>query len=198
MTFRTIGPGTIPGPRPAPKAWGFGLATLHFVRRGVYCCSAVARAIAMPSLGVSSLDLGRLQPRAALFSYPACFDGRGLPFPEGRLLGRGAVRAQFLERDGGNHLGEAFQVGRQAGEAGGALVAPLVHVQGAIDFELDGMQARGWIAVVLGDEAAGIGLVAAHRIAERPQPLLNCFRDRRHTARAIAVSEHEFRPWSLV
>lgn len=41
------------------------LRTLIFVRRGVFYCNAVA--IPLPSLGVSSLDLGRLQPRAALF-----------------------------------------------------------------------------------------------------------------------------------
>src|SRR5262249_32112897 len=46
-----------------------GRPPLCFVRRGVYCCSAVTRPVAFPppSLGVSSLDLGRLHPRAASF-----------------------------------------------------------------------------------------------------------------------------------
>jgi hypothetical protein len=43
-------------------AGGIGQQGLRFVRRGVCCCSAVARgflALPPPSLGVSSLDLGR-------------------------------------------------------------------------------------------------------------------------------------------
>jgi hypothetical protein len=39
------------------KAWENGLAALIFVRRDVIYCDAVA--IPLPSLGVSSLDLGR-------------------------------------------------------------------------------------------------------------------------------------------
>src|SRR5262245_18942491 len=44
------------------------LFPLRFVRCGVCCCGAVAIALPPPSLGVSSLDLGRLHPQAALFS----------------------------------------------------------------------------------------------------------------------------------
>jgi hypothetical protein len=39
-------------------AWDIAFRTLHFVRRGVNYCNAVV--IPLPSLGVSSLDLGRL------------------------------------------------------------------------------------------------------------------------------------------
>jgi hypothetical protein len=46
---------------------GFAKPFLIFVRRGVDYCDAVA--IPLPSLGVSSLDLGRLQPRAVLFFW---------------------------------------------------------------------------------------------------------------------------------
>src|SRR6516162_5418874 len=45
--------------------------SLHFVRcsdRLLQCGSAAFVVLLPPSLGVSSLDLGRLQPRAALFS----------------------------------------------------------------------------------------------------------------------------------
>ena len=62
-------------------------------------------------------------------------------------------------------LRQRLEVGGQTAEAGGALEAALVHVERAVELELDGMQARGRVAVMLGDEAAGIGLVAAHRVA---------------------------------
>src|SRR5262249_52269108 len=48
---------------------------LRFVRRGVCCCSAVARGpllLPSPSLGVSSLDLGRSRKVSGPFSLPAC------------------------------------------------------------------------------------------------------------------------------
>ena len=57
------------GPNPewsyAQITWDSWQTVLRFVRRGVNYCNAVA--IPLPSLGVSSLDLGRLHPRAALF-----------------------------------------------------------------------------------------------------------------------------------
>src|SRR5207245_11741177 len=54
---------------PCLETLGLRQRPLPFVRRGVYCCSAVTRLVAFPppSLGVSSLDLGRLHPRAAPF-----------------------------------------------------------------------------------------------------------------------------------
>jgi hypothetical protein len=48
-----------------------GLPPLHFVRCGgklLQCGNATFVVLLPPTLGVSSLDLGRLQPRAALFS----------------------------------------------------------------------------------------------------------------------------------
>jgi hypothetical protein len=51
--------------RYALKAWDFSNALLIFVRRGVGYCNAVA--IPLPSLGVSSLDLGRLPPASGPF-----------------------------------------------------------------------------------------------------------------------------------
>src|SRR3546814_10217698 len=52
------------------------------------------------------------------------------------------------------------QVLSQALEPGAALDRPLVHVQAAIDLDLQGVNAVPWPAVMLGDEAAGIGGVA--------------------------------------
>src|SRR5882757_10711319 len=50
------------------KAWGFGWQALIFVRCGVGYCNAVA--IPLPSLGVSSLDLGRSSVSGPFF-WPA-------------------------------------------------------------------------------------------------------------------------------
>ena len=133
------------------KCMGNRLSALIFVRRSVNYCNAVAR-LPLPSLGVSSLDLGRLHPRAALF----------LVWSDLRLFGRRAIGPQFLERNLAEPPRQASPDrppgGRNAAERS---IAPLVHVERAVDLELDGMQAGGRIAVMLGDEAAGIGLVAA-------------------------------------
>src|ERR1700730_233761 len=53
---------------------------LHFVQRGrilLRCGSALA--LSLPSLGVSSLDLGRLPTQAALFSLPVIFHRAVIP-----------------------------------------------------------------------------------------------------------------------
>ena len=78
------------------------------------------------------------------------------------------------------------------------LVAALVHVQSAIDFELDGMQARSRVAVVLGDEAAGIGLVASDRIAKRAHGFLDHVGKQACATGAVAVADHHVRPPRLV
>src|SRR5579863_6161399 len=55
---------------------GIGQQRLRFVRRGVYCCSAVARELLplpSPSLGVSSLDLGRSSNVSGPFSLSKIF-----------------------------------------------------------------------------------------------------------------------------
>ena len=159
------------------------------MRRGVAYCNAVA--IPLPSLGVSSLDLGRLQPRAApFFALP---ENASLQNGWPRSLGRGgAVGPQVFERNLAEPAGQEFHVCRDPGEALSPLVAPFVHVKRAIDLELDGVQPRGRIAVVLGDEAAGIGLVAADRVALLAQGLLHHVGDDVDATGAVAVAEHEF------
>src|SRR5437764_1004901 len=53
---------------------------LHFVRCGVSCCSAVRdlRRLPPPSLGVSSLDLGRLLASGPFFFAISAAGGRSL------------------------------------------------------------------------------------------------------------------------
>src|SRR5713101_6973801 len=63
-----------PGTSPAHFAWEKFQKLLHFVQRGLIllrCGSALA--LSLPSLGVSSLDLGRLFTQAALFSCALFF-----------------------------------------------------------------------------------------------------------------------------
>src|SRR5262245_63632171 len=58
------------------------------------------------------------------------------------------VRPQLLYRQHREVLAEANQIGRKAGEGRGPLVAALVHVEGAIDLELDRMEAGGRVTVM--------------------------------------------------
>jgi hypothetical protein len=63
-----------PGTSPAHFAWEKFQKLLRFVQRGrilLRCGSALA--LSLPSLGVSSLDLGRLFTQAALFSCAMFF-----------------------------------------------------------------------------------------------------------------------------
>src|SRR5207245_11554584 len=69
---------------PCLETLGLRQRPLPFVRRGVYCCSAVTRLVAFPppSLGVSSLDLGRLHPQAApFFALFSVVPSAGLDYP---------------------------------------------------------------------------------------------------------------------
>src|ERR1039457_6663300 len=83
-------------------------------------------------------------------------------------------------------------------ERAGARVAALVHVKRAVDLELDGMEAGSRVAVMLGDEAAGIGLIPAHGVAQATQGLFHGLGHRADATGAVAVAEYEFRPWPLV
>ena len=72
------------------------LIALNFVRRSVCCCSAVARdslSLPSPSLGVSSLDLGRSRKVSGPFYYQALFSG-------------GTIGPQLLDRDFGETIRE--------------------------------------------------------------------------------------------
>src|ERR1700691_1501543 len=73
------------------KPQEIGQQPLYFVRRSVCCGSAVARGslpFPSPSLGVSSLDLGRSRKVSGPFS---------LVRPGNRLFRRRPIGAQFLD-----------------------------------------------------------------------------------------------------
>ena len=79
-----------------------GQQDLRFVRRGVSYCSAVARgflALPSPSLGVSSLDLGRSRKVSGPFLLRFGVWRAGGSSPE--LFRRRPIGPQLLQRDGG-------------------------------------------------------------------------------------------------
>jgi len=85
-----------------------------------------------PSLGVSSLDLGRLFRRRPFFlgveAIPAVHPGCLGPILLAGLLGGGPVGLQLLERQGGEVIRDRDDIGRDRIEPGGAFVATLVHI----------------------------------------------------------------------
>src|SRR5664280_2594282 len=163
------------------KTCDFRQSALIFVRRGVNYCNAVARAIVAL--------LGRFLPRLG----PLFVSG-----PFFYLFLRRPVWAQFFQWNLAQAPGQRLQIGRQLAERAGTRVAALVHVKRAVDLELDGVQAGGRVAVMLGYEAAGIGLIPAHGVAQAAQGLFNGLGHRTDATGAVAVAEYEFRPWPLV
>src|ERR1700733_15442650 len=95
--------------------------------------------------------------------------GKGAACRKPELFGSGAVGAKLLAGDVVDAIGHGHEVLRDRRERGGALETALIHVERPVDLELYRMQPGGRGAVVLGDETAGIGLVAAHHLAALPQ-----------------------------
>src|SRR4051794_18675165 len=115
-----------------------------------------------------------------------------------RLLSRGLERAEIAERNLRQRLGERGKILDYLREPRPPLAPPLVHIDRAVELELDRVQAGRRIAVMLGDEAARIGLVAADRIAESRHGLLDRVGQARRAARAIAVADHDVGPARFV
>src|SRR5215475_4735689 len=109
----------------AKIAWKRRPLTLIFVRRDVAYWSAVARATAA-LLGRFLPRLGPLAPASGPFFCPALFGGC-------------PIGSQLLQRDFAQASGQGFQIGRQAVECRRTLVAPLIHIKGAVYLQLDGM-----------------------------------------------------------
>ena len=70
----------------------------------------------------------------------------------------------------------------------------LVEIERAVDLDLERMEAMSRPAVVLGDVAAGIGLVAAHRVAVAGEDLGGEFGEAGRAARPVAVADHHVGP----
>src|SRR6185369_9429416 len=78
-----------------------------------------------------------------------------------------------------------------AAVAAGSLEAALVHIYGAIDLDLKRVAAVARRAIVLGDETAGIRLVAHHAKAFGAEQLFEQARDLLSAGSAVAVAEHD-------
>ena len=132
-------------------------------------------------LGRTRGDAGRTAPQRRSIRRPR---GRAAaPAAESRPAGRPGFRDR-----------------RRRSERGRALVAPLVHVERAVDLELDRVQAGRRVAVVLGDEAARIGLVAADHVAAAAQRRFDGLGDDRRrnscrSGRPARCRRAAARPW---
>ena len=104
------------------------------------------------------------------------------------LLGRRAIGPQLLKRDGGERVGEGLEVRRQPGKTGGALEAALIHIKRPVELQLDRVQPGSGIAIMLGDEATGIRLVAADRVTKPAQGVFHGFRDRSDAGGAVGAA----------
>src|SRR5262249_317916 len=111
-----------------------------------------------------------------------------------KLLSRGPVRPQLLQGDLTKAPRQGLHILRQTVESRRTLILAFIHVEGTVDLKLNGVKPDGRVAVVFGDEAAGVWLVAADGVAERPQSFLDGLRHHADAACAVAISEHEL--WS--
>src|ERR1043166_151694 len=149
-----------------------------------YCCGAVGPRPIAALLGRFLPRLGPLVHSSGPFFFWALC--RSEARAEGRaqlrivndgewclLLRRRLERPEIAERHLCQRVGERGEIGGHLGKAGPALAPPLVHVDRAVEFELHGVQSARRVAVMLGDETAGIRLVAADRIAEPAHDVLD-------------------------
>jgi hypothetical protein len=103
------------------------IATLLFVRRNDILLQRgmALQAIPLPSLGVSSLDLGRSFNRTALFLYR---------FQD--WLFSGSAGDSEARRSDDQRLHHAFKVAAHAVKSRRFLEARLIHVKRAVDLDL--------------------------------------------------------------
>ena len=154
-----------PNPRRSrcPSATPDGRATC--IQKGQYhllfpcvLCGAMASYCGAVAPCVTAALPGRFLPRLGPLGRAALFlaNSRSLLFfcqaekpttppPPDRAA---APRSGFRPPDP-----QRLKIRRHAGEGGGTLESPLVHVKRAIEFELHRMQSGGRIAVMLGDKA---------------------------------------------
>src|SRR6516162_11014505 len=132
--------------------------------------------------------LGRFLPRLG----PLPQGGRPffLNFPAGLFSG-GAIRPQLFDWNLSEPISQYFEFLCQLNESGRGFVSAFIHVQRAVDLKLNGVQPGCRVAVMLGDEAAGIWLVAAYGVAEAAHALLDCFRHDADATGAVAITENE-------
>src|SRR6478735_6866230 len=150
-----------------------------------YCCGAVA-------LCVTAALLGRFLPRLGpLVHSSGPFFFAVVPVTPANAVASLCRRLEWTEvvqRNGGQSLGQQNEIVGDLGKSGAAFAPALIHVDRAVQFELDGVQAGGRIAVVFGDEAAGIGLVASDRIAKPDHGFLDRVGEQGCATGAVAIA----------
>ena len=113
--------------------------------------------LSQPFLGVSSLDLGRSLWCIGPFLF------RRLPQRIGKFHQGFQQRPRWCRASVACKVAKSRVFSKRC----------LIHVEGAVDFDLQGVAAQGGRAIVLGDEAAGIGLVADHAQAVGAQQVFD-------------------------
>src|SRR5580658_6087272 len=109
----------------------------------------------------------------------------------GRRWARRWSAGQQRGRLGGDGADQAGQVAPDGGETGASLDPGFVHVEAPRHLDLQRVHALAWAAVVAGDVAAGIRVVAPHRVAEADEHLLDPAGDARGAGGAVRVAEHD-------
>src|SRR6478735_11860616 len=142
--------------------------------------------MSLPSLGVSSLDLGRSDPFERPFFY-------SIPMSWSRCLF--GCRPWHGEPRGsdGHGLHHALKVALQAVEGGRLLEVYLVHIERAIDLDLERVNALMRPAVILGDIAAGIRSIQHDDVPERSKLAAGKADQVGAAGGAKAVAEHKIR-----
>src|SRR5882757_5907844 len=118
---------------------------LRSIRAPASLCTAATRSLTELSafLDVSSLNLAVLRHRH-FFADPSDCDGSGFDWA-GDL--------------GGQRLDQQAHIALDFGESRGALEAGLIHIEVARDFYLQRVHVLARVAVMAGDEAAGVRIV---------------------------------------
>ena len=118
----------------------------------------------MPSLGVSSLDFDRVvQTMRSFFSGPG-----------GSIRRRAAGRRSDARAWPSSRRRSGARSSASASKPACFLKRPLVHVEAAIDLDLQRMKPSARPSVMFGDEAAGIGLVVGDGVAHRHSSTIAC------------------------
>ena len=148
----------------------------------------------MPFLGVSSLDLGRtVHSVAAPFLFVVVAD-KSLPVPDDALLGRLAPGLHNIGQRGQQPCEDAIEGELRRGEASAALQRALIEIERPVDLDLQRMPVMRRRAIVLGDEAARIGLVAQHPETLASHQLFQRRYDLIRAGDAMPVAQHHIDP----
>ena len=107
------------------------------------------------------------------------------------FTGRDQRRGETVLHDLAQPVDQLGHFGREPRETGLSAVTALVHIEGAVDLDLQGMAAALGAAVMPGRKAAGIGRVERDGEVALGQKLPRRFDDLRGAGGAVAIAEHD-------